>query len=234
MQQVIGEFLATFFFMLGANGSIIGTGNNLVAVGLGTAFSTYAITTVFASLGVLTAFNGGITVAHFIFYALIEKSVRRWSTVFLAVGHLLAQYLGAYFSLWALRSFYSSDNVHTVIPQILPGLTRTDAFFSEMVLSAWVYTIFIFSGVVQLRKRPSHLAPLPLNDRAFLFGLLTTTAIYTGGLGTGTYINPTRYLAIATFTLEAPVPGVWVGAPFAGSIVAVILLVFMYLVFLKR
>jgi hypothetical protein len=243
-QEVVGEFLATTLFLTLANGAAIAAGrlsndsadatqllSGLLIIALGSAFATYGVTVVFASFGVLTAFNWSISLAHFAFYAIVDPMQRNMRQVLRTFLHMVAQYLGALTAVLLLWTFYARDELAVAAPRLSNGTTKGEGFMSEMVLSTIVYFLFIFSGVAQLRSRPSRLSPLVINDRALLFAFLSASAVFTGGRSSGTYLNANRFLAIATVTGSAPSAGVFVGGPLAAVPITLLLLLFAFWLF---
>lgn len=240
--ETIGEFISTTIFLFFANGAAITAGKidanaspatidqtyfliQIVVAALGGAFATYAVTVIFASFGVLTAFNWSISIAHFAFYAIVDPMQRTWHQVWRATLHIVAQFLGALASVLLLWTFRSHSELEQAAPRLSTGTSEWSGFFSEMIIGSFVYFLFIFSGVAQLRKRPVPISMLVSNDRAFLFALLVASAVFTGGETSGTYISANRYLALATITGTANNAAVFVLGPLVAVIPTIGLLV---------
>jgi glycerol uptake facilitator-like aquaporin len=230
-QEVAGEFLATLFFCLGAFGSIISSRRGFVETALGTGFATFAVTAVFSGVGVLTAFNWGVTLTHTALYSATGK--RKRSLWLLLGGYVASEYLGALAAVGLLRSFYSQADVELALPDLTGGQTQTRAFLAEMVLSAVLYVLFVWSGMVQFRTKAVRTARLSGTERALVFGLATVFVVFAGTRASGASLNPSRYLAVATVAGRAPDWWIWVLAPLAGAVLASLLLLMLHWFFLN-
>jgi aquaporin NIP len=200
LRSAFAEATGVFFLVLAGCAAVL-AGTTVVAVALAFAF---AVTVLVYALGHACGahYNPAITVA------LAVTGHFPWRSVPLYVG---AQVTGAVAAALALLTIY--DDVGPAATGLAPGIEAWQAFIVETLATGMLALVII--GVATDRRAAATLGGLAI-------GLAVAVGVLWAGPLTGASMNPARSLGPALVAGEWTDLWVYVTAPFAGAIAAML------------
>lgn len=203
-QALAAEFIGTFFLVLAGTGAIVvdAMTHSITHVGVALVFGLVVAALVYALAHVSGAhFNPAVTIG---FWAAGEFPGRR------VLSYIVAQVLGAIAASWTLRSMFGTV---ASLGATIPNGTASTSFWLEVLMTFLL--VFVILGSAVHGRAVKSFAGIAIGSTIALDALF-------GGPISGASMNPARSLA------PALVAGLWhdqwvyVIAPIAGALLAVV------------
>lgn len=209
MKKYIAEFIGTFALVFCGTGAVIVNSSSNDSLGL---------------LGISTAFGIIITAMVYVFGNISGTHINPAVTIALAIGRLMPrnEVIG-YILAQVLGAFLASGLLYFIFPETKTlGETLPNGGILPSIILEIVLTFFLMLTILGItsNKEYTHLAGI-------IIGVFVVGAILIAGPISGGSFNPVRSIAPALFLGNVNELWLYILAPITGSILAMLLWMFM-------